>query len=174
MNEMKKTTEDMVLQCFQTVSQYLAVRWSSILDYDDILGEAYMLYALKPDKWKKEYEANPENFRSYSFTVINNYLKSETARKRTKYIRYNYLCNRGTMEELLQSSWLDSIYQPTIDELRKDIRALLEGTAATHLTEAWQKITEPQRKLLQCFAERDDAITRAERKASDKFIMRVW
>lgn len=132
-----------------------------------------MLYALKPEKWKKEYEANPESFRSYSYTVINNYLKSEATRKRTKYIRHNYLCDEGLMEELLQSSWFDSVYQPSIEELREDIRAVLAGTAAAHLNEAWNMITTPQRRMLQNFAEREDAITRAERKASDKFIMRV-
>lgn len=174
MNEMKTTTEDIVLQWFQTVSRDLAKKWSSILDYDEILREAYLLYSLKPDKWKQEYEANPDSFRSYSYTVINNYLTKNKAPEETKYMRHNYSCDEGMMDEVLSGRLrLNSIYQPNILELREDIRNILEEAAPAYIVDAWHKITTPQRRLLQNFAERDDAITRAERKASEKFIMRV-
>lgn len=133
-----------------------------------------MLYSQKPATWLKAYEDEPSTFKGYAYTAISNHLKTNKLSSEAKWHRYNYLCDDGMLDAVsIGQKKLEAIYQPTPEELRRDILSLMSGAAPKYLQEPWKSITETQRLRLREFAESDSPLTNAERKASYKFIMRV-
>lgn len=166
--------EELVLHSFRKVAEDLANKWNAVLTYDEILSEGWMLYAMKPEVFLDKYEQAPELFNGYAYIALRNWLRTHSLRAETVYHRRNYLCDDGMMDALTSGSWkLDAIYQPTPEELRRDIRQIISKTAPESLNEAWNAITPQVRQRLKEFALEDRALTTAERKASYKFIMRV-
>lgn len=170
-----KTDELITIDMFKSVAKDLANKWSSVLDYDEVLAEAYYLYSMKPNVFLEAYNNKPESFRQYVYQSVENFLIKQKLSKQTKWHRHNYLCNDDMMDLVVSGSKrLNAIYQPTNEQLCMDIINMLTNSAPTELQEAWMKITKAQRQRLTEYSQRGGTMTDSEYQSAKRFIMRVF